>query len=62
MTAGVFLPAFAFTLLGHDAMERWVYRPRVAEFLAGVTAAVVGLIAGTTLALLVGNIRDVRGC
>lgn len=61
MTAGVFLPAFAFTLLGHDAMERWVHRPRVAEFLAGVTAAVVGLIAGTTLALLMGSIRDVNG-
>ena len=61
MTAGVFLPAFAFTLLGHDAMERWVHRPRVAEFLAGVTAAVVGLIAGTTLALLIGSIRDVNG-
>lgn len=61
MTAGVFLPAFAFTLLGHDAMERWVHRPRVAEFLAGVTAAVVGLIAGTTLALLMGSLRDVSG-
>ena len=61
MTAGVFLPAFAFTLLGHDAMEHWVHRPRVAEFLAGVTAAVVGLIAGTTVALLVGSIRDAGG-
>lgn len=61
MTAGVFLPAFAFTLLGHDAMERWVHRPRVTEFLAGVTAAVVGLIAGTTLALLIGSVRDVNG-
>ena len=61
MTAGVFLPAFSFTLLGHDAMERWVHRPRVAEFLAGVTAAVVGLIAGTTLALLIGNLRSAQG-
>lgn len=61
MTAGVFLPAFAFTLLGHDAMERWVHRPRVAEFLAGVTAAVIGLIAGTTLALIIGNVSDAGG-
>lgn len=61
MTAGVFLPAFAFTLLGHDAMERWVHRPRVTEFLAGVTAAVVGLIAGTTLALVVGSSKDLNG-
>lgn len=61
MTAGVFLPAFAFTLLGHDAMERWVHRPRVAEFLGGITAAVVGLITGTTFALLLGSIRDTNG-
>ena len=61
MTAGVFLPAFSFTLLGHDAMERWVHRPRVAEFLAGVTAAVVGLITGTTLAILFSSIKDLHG-
>lgn len=61
MTAGIFLPAFAFTLLGHDVMERSVHRPGVAEFLAGVTAAVVGLISGTTLALLLASVRDVNG-
>lgn len=52
MTAGIFLPAFAFTLLGHDALERVVHQPRIRLFLEGVTAGVVGLIAGTTLALL----------
>lgn len=52
MTAGMFLPAFAFTLLAHDTMERLVNRPRVHRLLEGVTAAVVGLIAGTSLALL----------
>ena len=52
MTVGIFLPAFAFTLLGHDALERLVHQPRVKEFLEGVTAGVVGLIAGTTVALL----------
>lgn len=52
MTAGMFLPAFAFTLLGHEAMERLVRRPGVHRLLEGITAAVVGLIAGTTLALL----------
>ena len=61
MTAGVFLPAFAFTLLGHDTMERWVHRPRIAEFLAGVTAAVVGLITGTALALLLGSVKSANG-
>ncbi len=52
MTAGIFLPAFVFTLAGHDALERLVHLPRMREFLAGVTAGVVGLIAATTLALL----------
>jgi len=52
MTAGIFLPAFSFTLLGHDMLERLVHQPRVHLFLDGLTAGVVGLIAGTTLALL----------
>ena len=52
MTVGVFLPAFAFTLLGHEFMERLVRQPRIHAFLDGVTAAVVGLIAGTALALM----------
>jgi chromate transporter len=52
VTAGIFLPAFAFTLVGHDALERWVHHPRIRVFLEGVTAGVVGLIAGTTIALL----------
>jgi len=52
MTVGIFLPAFSFTLIGHDALERWVHHPRIRWFLEGVTAAVVGLIAGTTIALL----------
>lgn len=52
MTTGIFLPAFAFTLIGHDALERLVHEPRIRLFLEGVTAGVVGLIAGTTVALL----------
>jgi len=52
MTVGIFLPAFAFTLVGHDALERLVHQPRIRLFLEGLTAGVVGLIAGTTLALL----------
>ncbi|HEX4853396.1 chromate efflux transporter [Arenimonas sp.] len=52
MTAGVFLPAFAFTLVAHEPLERLVHQPRARQFLEGVTAGVVGLIAGTTLALM----------
>lgn len=52
MTVGVFLPAFAMTLLAHDPLERLIHQPRIRSFLDGVTAAVVGLIAGTAVALL----------
>ena len=52
MTAGIFLPAFAISLLGHDALERLVHQPRIRVFLEGMTAGVVGLIAATTLTLM----------
>ena len=61
MTAGIFLPAFAFTLVGHDALERWVHHPRIRWFLEGVTAGVVGLIAATTLSLLRVSLASVGG-
>jgi chromate transporter len=51
-TIGIFLPAFSFTLIGHDALEKLVHQPRIRLFLEGLTAGVVGLIAGTTVALL----------
>jgi chromate transporter len=47
LTAGVFLPAFAFTLVGHDHLERVVETPSTHAFLDGVTAGVVGVIAVT---------------
>ncbi|HEX7061649.1 MAG TPA: chromate efflux transporter [Woeseiaceae bacterium] len=52
MTVGIFLPAFCFTLTGHDVLEAVVHQPRVRRFVDGVTAGVVGLIAGTTVGLL----------
>ncbi len=51
LTAGIFLPAFAFTLVAHDPLERLVMRPAVHTFLQGVTAAVVGLIAISAIVL-----------
>jgi chromate transporter len=53
LTFAIFLPAFAMTLLAHDQLDRLVKRPSIREFLEGVTAGVVGLIAGTTIALLI---------
>ena len=60
MTAGVFLPAFGFTLLGHDVLERALHRPQVHRFLEGLTAGVVGLIAGTTLALMRSSLTGIE--
>ncbi len=51
MTLGIFLPAFCFTLVGHDYLERLINNTAVHTFLDGVTAGVVGLIAATTLVL-----------
>lgn len=51
MTAGIFFPAFAFSLLFFDRLERVVEDQRLHRFLEGVAAGVVGLIAATTLEL-----------
>jgi chromate transporter len=59
ITLGIFLPAFVLTLVAHEPMERLVHHPSIRPLLDGVTAAVVGLIAGTALALLATSIRSV---
>lgn len=52
ITAGVFLPAFGFTLLGHGLLERLVAWRPLHDTLDAVTAAVVGLVAATALRLV----------
>ena len=51
MTIGIFLPAFSFSLFFHDQLERLVDNEKIKTFLEGISAAVVGLIAATTLEL-----------
>jgi chromate transporter len=51
MTAGIFLPAFAFTLVAHQQVERLIANTAAHAFLDGVTAGVVGLIGVTALGL-----------
>ena len=51
ITAGIFLPAFSFTLIFFNRLESIVDDARLQRFLAGVAAGVVGLIAATTLQL-----------
>jgi chromate transporter len=51
ITIAIFAPAFGFTLIGHELIERIVEHPGTRHFLYGVTAGVVGLIAATTVGL-----------
>ena len=51
MTTGIFLPAFGFSLLFHDRLEKVVENVPLRGFLEGVAAGVVGLIAATTVEL-----------
>lgn len=52
ITAAIFTPAFAFTMIGHDYLERLVDNQSAHAFLDGVTAGVVGLIGATALGIL----------
>ena len=51
ITAGMFLPAFAFSLLFYERLEAVAEHQRLQLFLAGVAAGVVGLIAVTLVDL-----------
>src|SRR5690606_1499131 len=58
MTARLFLPAFALSLLLFDLLERLVENVVLHSFLEGVAAAVVGLIAATTVELAAAVVQD----
>lgn len=51
MTAGIFLPAFLFSILFFRHLEAVIHNPTLHNFLEGVAAGVVGLIAITTIKL-----------
>ena len=59
MTSGVFLPAFAITLLGHRYLEAAVDNPRLHAVLDGVTAGVIGLVAATIAPLASAALQSV---
>lgn len=58
ITAGIFLPAFAFTLLGHSFFEKVIENKALHAFLDGVTAGVVGIIGITSLNLFQSAVVD----
>ncbi|MET0250420.1 MAG: chromate efflux transporter, partial [Sphingobium sp.] len=51
ITAGMFLPAFAFSMIFFERLESVVENPALHHILAGVAAAVVGVIAATLVEL-----------
>lgn len=51
ITAGMFLPAFAFSMLFYERLEAVVENPALHRFLGGVAAAVVGIIVATLIQL-----------
>ncbi|KQM21320.1 chromate efflux transporter [Novosphingobium sp. Leaf2] len=51
ITAGMFLPAFAFSLVLFERLEAIVENPALRHVLEGIAAAVVGIIAATFLQL-----------
>ena len=52
ITAGMFLPAFAFSLIFFERLEAVVENPKLHRFLNGIAAAVVGVIAATFVQLM----------
>jgi len=58
ITTGIFLPAFAFTLLGHNFFEKVIENKAMHAFLDGVTAGVVGIIGITSLNLFQSAVVD----
>jgi chromate transporter len=58
MTAGVFLPAFAFSLIFYERLESLLDVKAIRALLDGVTAGVVGVIAATSLQLAAGLMAE----
>jgi chromate transporter len=59
ITIGMFLPAFAMTLLGHRYLEAGVANERLHAALDGITAGVIGLVTATTIVLFGSAIANI---
>jgi chromate transporter len=52
ITAGVFLPAFSFSIVFYDRLEKILDNQKLHAFLDGVSAGVVGIIVATAIDLV----------
>ena len=59
ITAAIFLPSFCFTLIGHRFLQKVIENKALHNFLDGVTAGVIGLIATTAIQILITTFTDV---
>ena len=58
ITAAIFLPAFCFTLIAHNFIQKVIENRALHNYLDGVTAGVIGLIAVTAIHLFRDAITD----
>lgn len=58
VTLGIFLPAFAFTLIGHKQLEKIIENPTLHGLLDGISAGVVGLLAVTAIQIFVHTVTS----
>ncbi len=56
MTAGIFLPAFAFTIFGHKQLEKLIENKSLHGILDGIAAALVGILAVTAFDIFVNSV------
>jgi chromate transporter len=59
ITLGIFLPAFVFPIFFHRQLVAVAENPRLHQFLLGVAAGVVGLIAAVTVEIVKTSVVDV---
>jgi chromate transporter len=59
ITLGIFLPAFLFPIFLHRQLVAIAENPRLHQFLLGVAAGVVGLIAAVTVEIVETSVVDV---
>lgn len=56
ITAGIFLPAFSFTLIGHKQMEKLLENLSLHIVLNAISAAVAGMLAVTAFEILLHSV------
>ena len=59
ITLGIFIPAFVFPIFFHRQLVAIAENPRLHQFLLGVAAGVVGLIAAVTVEIVKTSVVDV---